>query len=140
MSANEDGFNPRPDDDDEALFADANDMVSDEPETQHASADSWEEPSQPRPAPPIPPDATFAREAQTEETQPRQEHTIAPGIMIGPGRSGKTTLLLAIGRACHLTNDENLELEFVADKSTGRLMKEATERITGRMAGPNTTR
>jgi hypothetical protein len=138
MSTNEDGFNVRPDDED---VADANDREWDEePETPPASAGSWEEPHQRSSARPIPPDAAFTRESPPEEARPAEEEpTIAPGIMIGATMSGKTTLLLAIGRACHLIDDESLELEFVPDERTGELMKEATERITGKKRGPDAT-
>jgi hypothetical protein len=145
MSANEDEFNFRTDAND---YADANDMEGEaSPEEARASGGApdplpWEDPEQQTHVRPAPPDVTYAPRERPEEPAPaaQQEHNIAPSIMIGPSRSGKTTLLLAIGRACHLAEDADLELEFVPDENTGQLMKRAIERITNRQQGPPATR
>jgi hypothetical protein len=62
-----------------------------------------------------------------------------PCVMIGPTRSGKTTLLLAFGSACTLSYGDGLKLEFVPEENTALKMKETIDRITGRRGGPQAT-
>ena len=52
-------------------------------------------------------------------------------IMMGPAKSGKTFLLLALGRACYLPTNDDLELGFVPEESVAELMEYAVEIITG---------
>lgn len=63
-----------------------------------------------------------------------------PCVMIGPSKSGKTTLLLAFGRACTLAYGDGLKLEFVPEEATALKMKETIDGITGRKGGPEATK
>jgi hypothetical protein len=62
-----------------------------------------------------------------------------PCIIIGASGSGKTSLLLAIHRACHMPDGDNLELAFVAEEATHNLIKKSTQIVTELTGGPQAT-
>jgi hypothetical protein len=116
-------------------YADENDF-EDEPssadEDQSARAES------PRADPFQQPASRIVRppSAATQTSSPGRSN---PCVMIGPSKSGKTTLLIAIGRACSLSYGDGLKLEFVAGENTANKMKETINKITGRKGGPEAT-
>lgn len=60
-------------------------------------------------------------------------------VMIGPARSGKTTLLAAIRRACEQPSEDGLNLEFVSGASTAQLISTAIDKIINRGRGFDAT-
>ncbi len=60
-------------------------------------------------------------------------------IMIGPAASGKTTLLTAIKRACDQPSQDGLNLEFIPEKETAKLIKQAIDKIINRQEGLEAT-
>lgn len=99
-------------------------------------------PRAPRPTPPQPPPRADADDETT--AAPRRASTAGAGegncLIIGPSKVGKTTLLAALQRACHLPGRDNLKLEFVAEGNTSsRLTRKIVDIITDLRAGPDAT-
>jgi hypothetical protein len=53
-------------------------------------------------------------------------------VIIGPSQSGKTFLLLAIGRACFIQGKDAFSLEFIPKPTVSDLMKRSVKIITGK--------
>jgi hypothetical protein len=68
-------------------------------------------------------------EIEEEEEEPDYEKRC---IIVGPSQSGKTFLLLAIGRSCFMPNEDGFELEFIPDESVSELMEKSVNIITGK--------
>ncbi len=84
-----------------------------------------------------PPSAPLGSEG--EQSQPRipintppPETTSSGHVLIGPSKSGKTTLLTAIERACQLPADDNLDLVFSPKEDTSALIRSAYRRLAGK--------
>lgn len=60
--------------------------------------------------------------------------------LIGPTKSGKTTLLTAIERACQLPGDDNLDFVFTPNEKTSLLIRNAYRRIAGKEISVGATR
>lgn len=93
-----------------------------------------------------PPRPSAPRAAADDETTaaPRRERTPPERdgncLIIGPSQVGKTTLLAALQRACHLPGQDDYKLEFVAEGNTSsRLTRKIVDIITELKAGPNAT-
>jgi hypothetical protein len=63
---------------------------------------------------------------------PSSETTSSGYVLIGPSKSGKTTLLTAMERACQLPVDDNLDLVFSPHEETSKLIRAAYHRIAGK--------
>lgn len=61
-------------------------------------------------------------------------------VMLGPSKSGKTTLLTAIKRACDQPADDGLDLEFIPSKETAERIKIAIHNIVERKEGHEATK
>lgn len=70
--------------------------------------------------------------AHVPEHEPRTDQTC---VMLGPSKSGKTTLLTAIKRACDQPADDALNLEFIPREETATKIKIAVENIVERKKG-----
>jgi hypothetical protein len=106
------------------------------------------EPPRSRPVEPqqTPIDNNEARTAEpatgVSETSNDAEETAAPAqscVMMGLVKSGKTTLLTAIKRACDLPSKDGLKLEFIPAKATAKEIKIAIDQITGKTEGHKAT-
>jgi hypothetical protein len=106
------------------------------------------EPPRSRPVDPqqTPIDNNEARRAEpateVSEASDEPEETAAPAqpcVMMGLVKSGKTTLLTAIKRACDLPSKDGLKLEFIPGKATAEEIKTAIDKITGKERGHEAT-
>src|SRR5689334_19945542 len=71
--------------------------------------------------------------------EPRLSPGAQPCVMLGPARSGKTTLLTAIKRACDQPANDHLDLEFIPGPETAKKIKEAINKIVERKRGHEAT-
>ncbi len=60
-------------------------------------------------------------------------------VMLGPARSGKTTLLTAIKRACDQPAADELNLEFIPGRDTAERIRDAIQSIVARRQGHEAT-
>lgn len=61
-------------------------------------------------------------------------------LIMGPTKVGKTTLLAALNRACHLPARDDLKLEFVAEGNTSAVLtRKAVEIVRDLKPGPDAT-
>jgi hypothetical protein len=67
--------------------------------------------------------------------EPKVAHSTQACVMLGPVKSGKTTLLTAIKRACDQPSDDGLNLEFIPGAETARKIKIAVNNIVERRQG-----
>src|ERR1700687_3078413 len=79
-------------------------------------------------------------EPQTVEgTSEELQESSHPCVMLGPARSGKTTLLTAIKRACDQPAEDELNLEFIPHKETAEKIRTAIHKIVERQQGHEAT-
>jgi hypothetical protein len=108
-------------------------------------------PSPPR-APPSDAQAVGASPSQPSNGTPPRSSTLTQNnapprpstdrhtcVMIGPADSGKTTLLAAIKRACEQEAEDDMNLGFVAEPETARLISLALGRMARRETGRRST-
>jgi hypothetical protein len=60
--------------------------------------------------------------------------------MLGPTKSGKTTLLTAIKRACDQPSDDELNLDFIPKKKTAEKIRDAIQNIVAKKDGHEATK
>ena len=72
-------------------------------------------------------------------TEPKVANSHQSCVMLGPVKSGKTTLLTAIKRACDQPADDGLNLEFIPGVETAKKIKTAVDQIAERKTGHEST-
>ncbi|HKR13073.1 MAG TPA: hypothetical protein VJT15_13520 [Pyrinomonadaceae bacterium] len=81
----------------------------------------------------------ITRDEVLRSTGPKVTHHTQSCVMLGPARSGKTTLLTAIKRACDQPANDGLNLEFIPGEETARKIKNAINQIANRQQGHQAT-
>jgi hypothetical protein len=74
------------------------------------------------------------------KTEPRIARSEQSCVMLGPVKSGKTTLLTAIKRACDQPANDGLNLEFIPGAETAKRIKIAVNNIVEKQQGHEATK
>jgi hypothetical protein len=121
--------------------------TADEPGSQEFAGEGETASSQTRPGgvrpvrENVPGSAVTSDEEQRVEIAPEEvPASNQPCVMLGPARSGKTTLLTAIKRACDQPSEDELDLEFIPHKETAEKIRIAIHKIVERQQGHDATK